>query len=367
MSSMPSSTVLSLAGGGYSINSSSTNMVAYCWSEVSGFSKFGSYTGNGSSSGPTITTGFKPRWIMHKRADTTANWVITDTARGIDQFVYANDTQAELTAVRMVIQDDGFQITSTSSTTNANNGKYIYAAYADRPGNNWIPNNLVSDAGLETASKGFDVVSYTGTGSSQTIDLNFEPDMIWVKTSSHAVDHKITDTVRGLTNVLEPNQNRADSTGITQGITAVSSTGFTVGTSSDFNTSGRSYVAWCWKAGGTASSNSNGSITSSVSANTTYGFSIATYTGNGTSGATIGHGLSSAPKWMLVKRRNSTAFWEVYHASVGNDKVLYLNNTDLEASSSASWNNTDPTSSVFTVGNSSGTNSSGSTYVAIAG
>ena len=133
-----------------------------------------------------------------------------------------------------------------------------------------------------------------GTGAG----LNFKPDLIWTKTKSNSVDHKLVDSVRGISNVLEPNQNRADTTGVTNGITAINSDGFSLGNSGDFNTSGRTYVAWCWKAGGAASSNSDGSIPSSVSANQTYGFSVVRYTGTGSNG-TVGHGLNSAPASFL--------------------------------------------------------------------
>ena len=252
---------------------------------------------------------------------------------------------------------NGFHLKFDDASSNA-------ALGTDSSGNDndFTVNNLVASAPA-TAKGGFDIVTYTGTGSSQSLSLSFQPDLIWCKTRSNSVDHKLVDSVRGLTKVQEPNNARVDATD-SNGITATSSTGFTVGSSGDFNTSGRTYVAWCWKAGGTASSNSDGTITSSVSASTEYGFSCVSYTGNGTSGATIGHGLSSVPKWMLVKRTDSTTFWEVFHTSTGNTKVLYLNNTDTQTTSSASWNNTSPTSSVFSVGNSSGTNASGNTYIA---
>ena len=112
-------------------HASTNNYIAYCWTE-SEYSSFGSYTGNGSAAGgPVIETGFKPRWVLHKRTDTTGNWVITDTARGINQFLYANDDQGDRTAVRMIVLDNGFQIKSSSGTTNALNGQYIYAAFAE--------------------------------------------------------------------------------------------------------------------------------------------------------------------------------------------------------------------------------------------
>ena len=124
------------------------------------------------------------------------------------------------------------------------------------------------------------------------------------------------------------------------------------------------YVAWCWKAGGTAVSNSNGTITSNVSANTDAGFSIVSYTGNLTAGATVGHGLNSAPEWILVKSRDSASNWEVKHVGLSsNDHMLKLNNADAEEDLN-SWNNTAPTSSVFSLGAANGTNKSGDDFIA---
>ena len=126
-------------------------------------------------------------------------------------------------------------------------------------------------------------------------------------------------------------------------------------------------VAWCWKAGGTAVSNTDGTITSSVSANTTAGFSIVGYTGNGTLGATVGHGLSSAPEMLIVKNRTTTYDWAVYHKSVASDAetdFLFLNTTAGASDDNGYWNDTAPTNSVFTIGNYGRVNTSTSNYIA---
>jgi hypothetical protein len=209
----------------------------------------------------------------------------------------------------------------------------------------------------------FDVVTYTGTGATQTISgLNFQPDFVWIKSRSAATDNKLTDAVRGVTKGLVSNSTAAETTD-TNGVTAFTSSGFTLGSDSVYNNSGATYVAWAWKAGGSGSTNTSGSITSTVSANTTSGFSVVTYTGTG-SAATVGHGLGVAPSMFIVKVRNDTNNWPVYHKDIGATNWILLNTTGASASNSAAWNNTAPTSTVFTVGTSGATNQGSMTYVA---
>lgn len=209
--------------------------------------------------------------------------------------------------------------------------------------------------------------TYTGTGASLTVantvgSASFQPDWVWIKSRSAATDHKLTDVVRGVTKGLISDTTGAETTD-TNGLTAFGSTGFTVGTDTNYNNSAATYVAWQWKGGGTAVSNTSGSITSSVSANTTSGFSVATYTGSGVAG-TIGHGLGVAPSMIIVKSRSATGAWPVYHTFLGNGSNLVLNTTAASASSSTIWNATSPTSSVFSVGINTDSNTVTVTYVA---
>jgi len=209
---------------------------------------------------------------------------------------------------------------------------------------------------------------YTGTGASLTVantvgSASFQPDWVWIKSRSAATDHKLTDVVRGVTKALATNQTVAETTD-TQGLTAFGSTGFTVGTNTDYNNLSATYVAWQWKGGGTAVSNTSGSITSSVSANTTSGCSVVGYTGTGAN-ATVGHGLGVAPSMIIVKTRSVAANdWRVYHASLGATKYINLNEALAAAVYALNWNNTEPTSSVFTIGTNSAVNTSAGTYVA---
>lgn len=210
---------------------------------------------------------------------------------------------------------------------------------------------------------------YTGNGTTtQSISnavngVSFRPDFVWNKTRSNADDHRLVDVVRGggtdlSSSVLYSNLTNAQDN--SSGYITQTSNGFNLGVAATpLNMSGRTYVAWQWNAGGTTSSNTNGSITSTVSVNTTAGFSVVTFTGNNSTG-TVGHGLGVAPSMIIQKPRNSTGSWAVYHASLGAGNAVWLNLADASASYPTVWNSTAPTSSVYSVGSYMGT----SNYVA---
>ena len=204
----------------------------------------------------------------------------------------------------------------------------------------------------------FTPILYTGTGSSQAITgVGFQPDWVWAKQRNEARAHSLYDVVRGVQKELKAEGSDAESTASTF-LTAFGSDGFTMGGSDNVNGSSKNYVAWCWNAGGSASSNGNGSITSSVSVNTTAGFSVGTYNANATAGATVGHGLGAAPEWLLVKVRNNTNNWGVFHTSMGATKAMYLDQTSSETTDG--WlNNTAPGANVFTLSGGNYGNASG--------
>jgi len=208
---------------------------------------------------------------------------------------------------------------------------------------------------------------YTGNGSTNTAQtgVGFQPDWTWIKERSSTSSHILTDAVRGANKSLSSNLSGGQSTE-TQSLMSFDSDGFTVGSGGGVNENSQTYVAWNWKANGQGSSNTAGTInTTYTSVNTTSGFSIIQYTGNGSSGATIGHGLGVAPKLVIVKLTSGSGYdWGVYHASLGNTKNLRLNLTDAEATSTAFWNDTTPSSSLVTLGNNATVNGSGSTYIA---
>jgi len=216
-------------------------------------------------------------------------------------------------------------------------------------------------------SEHFNTVLYTGTGNaSRTISgAGFAPDLLWGKIRSTANNHFWFDTLRGA-NRLISNSSGAEADYSTW-FSTLTSDGFTTGTTNanSMNQLNATFVSWFWKANGSGSSNTNGSINSTVSANTDAGFSIVSYTGTG-SNATVGHGLSKAPEMIIVKRRSAVDGWGVYHSGVGATKVTNLDESGASYTYSTGWNNTAPTSSVFSVGTWGGSNASSSTYIAYA-
>jgi len=206
---------------------------------------------------------------------------------------------------------------------------------------------------------------HTGNGSTQNVTgADFQPDLVWAKGRNVVAGHELIDSVRGTTKTLYSNLTNAEDT-TSQTVTSFLSNGFSAGADTGINGSGSTYVDWLWKAGGAAVANNAGSITSQVSANTTAGFSIVTYTGTGAN-ATVGHGLGVAPKMVIVKRRDSGVDnWWVYHSGLTSATYrLRLNTTDAQDSQSTGWNSTAPASTVFSVGSATGTNGSAQMHVA---
>jgi len=215
---------------------------------------------------------------------------------------------------------------------------------------------------IDKPSDYFNTVLYTGNGSTQSITgVNFRPDWVWLKGRSVVAGHNLHDVVRGVNKQLYTNTSDAEET-LTTLVTSFDSDGFSLGSNGNANSNTHTFVAWNWSAGGSASSNSDGSVTSTVSANTTAGFSIGTYTGTG-SATTVGHGLGVTPQMIIVKNRGASSDWRVFHEDVGNTKWLQLNDTSASQTSSTMWNDTSPTSSVFSIGTSGGVNTSSGTYV----
>ena len=211
----------------------------------------------------------------------------------------------------------------------------------------------------------FNTVLYTGNGSNGNAitGVGFSPEWLWIKQRSGTRNHNLWDIVRGNTKRLISNTSGAETTETS--ITSFDSDGFTLDSGTTSNENSQTFVAWNWLAGGSASSNSNGSITSSVSASTTAGFSIVSYTGTG-SNATIGHGLGSTPAFMMIKNRGAAQGWCIYHhknTSAPETEFLSINSTDATVDASDRWNDTAPTSSVFSVANHADTNASSANYI----
>ena len=216
----------------------------------------------------------------------------------------------------------------------------------------------------------FNTKLYTGTGSTNALTgVGFQPDFVWLKVRSTTGAHRLCDAVRGATKLLQSSANDAEQTG-TDTLTSFDSDGFTLGADAapyKVNVSGQTMAAWCWKANGAGSSNSDGSITSTVSANTTAGFSIVKYNGTGAN-ATVGHGLGVAPKVIMVKNLENSYEWIIGHEDLdtngtGFSDNWYFNGFSTGArnqNATASWNSTSPTNSVFSL-------HSGATYMNASG
>jgi len=223
--------------------------------------------------------------------------------------------------------------------------------------------------------------TYTGNGGTLAVantvgSTSFQPDWVWVKSRSTTQNNYSIDSVRGINNILVQNNTNDEAyydatwRGLYGNLSAINSNGFTVVDGTDptfdsFNGSGVTYIGWQWKGGGTAVSNTNGSITSSVSANTTSGCSVVTYTGVGGSGTTtVGHGLGVSPSMVIIKRRNSTANWATYHTGLTSTSYyLFLNSTDGQANYGSTF--ISPSSSTLTIdAGSSLLNTNTGTYVA---
>ena len=220
---------------------------------------------------------------------------------------------------------------------------------------------------INKSSDNFNANPYTGNGGTLGVDVGFQPDLTWLKCRDIAYYHRLYDVIRGVGKSLRSDTTASEETNSGEGLTAFNSDGYTViqGSNTEYNNNNVDYASWNWKAGGTASSNTDGSTTTSVSVNQTSGFSIVSYTGT-SAVATIGHGLGSIPKMIIVKNLSSgTRKWVVWHHNLSSaSKYLSLNETAAEANDTATWNNTLPTSSVFSSAGSGEVNQSGDSFIA---
>ena len=243
-----------------------------------------------------------------------------------------------------------------------------------------LPTPAIADPGKHFKTVLYDGALTTGSGKLVT-GVGFQPDFIWIKNRSRSgtsgdgfSDHALFDSVRGYDSFLSANTTAAENTNTPANrLAGVSEDGFSVGYFYVTGYNGDNYVAWCWKAGGAAVSNTDGSITSQVSANQTAGFSIVTYTGNGTTGSTVGHGLGKTPAFIIIKQRNGTNNWPVWTKALpegdnGTKPYGYLDLTN-------GWNISTPgdifstnananTNSVFYIGSNSLSNNNTDTYIA---
>jgi hypothetical protein len=341
-STTPSSTTFTL-GSGNAVNGSGRTYVAYLFAHNNndgGFGepgdqdiiKCGSYTGNGSSTGPEINLGFEPQLIIIKRTNNAANWTIIDTIRGITQdgdhpYLQPNVNSQEYDGAYIRTLPTGFQPRTTSSQFNNSSSTYIYMA--------------IRRGGMQTPTAASSVFNVsTGVGSDPGYVSGFTVDMAFERNYGSTANTEIASRLTGK-KVLKINSTDAEST--SNNTTFDYMNGFFAGTK------GSSEIAWMWK-------RARGY------------FDVVAYTGNSVAGRTINHNLGVAPEMMWVKRRSDANNWTMYHkgidATAPEDYGIYLDDTAQRVDSVNFWNDTAPTSSVFTVGAASKTNADTATYIA---
>ena len=216
---------------------------------------------------------------------------------------------------------------------------------------------------INKSSDYFNTKLYNGTGSSNAVTgVGFQPDFTWIKRRNSATNHHLHNAISGATKVLYSNSTGAESTDA-QKLSSFDSDGFTVGTNGDANNSSGTFVSWNWLGNGAGSANTDGSINSTVSVSTAGGFSIVKWTGSNAN-ATIGHGLGAVPKMIVFKNLATATSWMVYHVTQGATKFLRFNTTDAVGTGSTPFNDTAPTSSVFSVGANGDTNGSSQAMIA---
>ena len=298
-----------------------------------------------------------------------ADWV-TQTGGGVVPFIGVYSGTSGVVIINFG-QDSSFAGAKTAGNNADGNGvgEFLYS-----PPSGFL---ALCSANLDTpaiidGNDNFNTVTYTGTGSSNSVTgVGFQPDWVWGKRRDSTGNHWLNDAVRGATKGLHSDSTNTEYTDATV-MNAFNSDGFTVVSHAISNASSATYVAWNWLAStafsNDASATSVGTIDSSGQVNATAGFSIVSYTGTGSAG-TIAHGLSAAPEMLIVKNRDTGRDWMVYHSALGATKRIWLNYTlgeDSGTAASATWNDTAPTSTVFSVGTNIHANESGDDFICYA-
>ena len=314
-------------------STSGDSMIAYCYHSVDGIQKVGSYTGTGAA-GNIIETGFEPAFVMIKCSSAANGWIIWDNKRGGDKSLFPHSSTSEVSSTYDIdFASNGFIIQSTNTPENASGQTYIYLAIAADP-----------DTTTPTVEDSFEVVTYTGNGGTQSIDVGFKPDFVWLKNGDTSNFHALVNSVVGENYIQYTNSSSAGETNSAI-VASLDSNGFTVGAEPTSNGSGNELVAYAWKAGDHDDSlpqiNTEGTIDSIVSVNDAAGFSIVKYTAGGT--ATVGHGLSSAPELIITKNLDISEQWFVYAEPVGYQKFLGLNTTSAPTSNSGVYTDVNAT------------------------
>jgi hypothetical protein len=302
----------------------------------------------------SIWFGKNGTWYASGNPAANSNAAYTNLPSTEDLLVMCGDNYSSETPTIDVNfgQNTTFGGTVTAGTFTDSNGKGLFN-YQPPTGflamcEDNLPTPTIADPG-----KQFKAVTYTADDSSsmKISGVGFKPDLIWFKKrTGGSQNHTLFDSIRGVRRRLMPNTNDAEST-VSGYLSSFDENGFSIGGNNFVNDNGQDYVAWCWKAGGAAVSNTDGSITSQVSANQTAGFSVVSWTSDGTS-LTVGHGLNKVPSFIIQKQRDASANWTVYHKDLAATEIVKLD-TDGDKETSSDFANTRPTSSVlssFTTG-----------------
>ena len=333
--------------------------IMYAFHSVEGFSKFGSYTGNGSTSN-IIETGFEPAFLTIKKTSAASgSWWMVDNKRSqtnprnerlvADQ----NYSEVEYTPANLNFLSNGFELQGNYQGTNESGQTYIYMAFAADP-----------DTEAPTVAKSFFTTTYDGTGAdgNSITGFGFKPGLLWLKRRNSTADHWLFDIVRGPFKLLESSTSDAENNRTTS-VASFDDDGFTIDNDTAYNNTSDDYISWAWKADDNeATINTEGSIDSLVSANANAGFSIVKYTGNGANG-TVGHGLSAAPEMIIAKSTSDAYEWKIWHKDLSSGYQILFNGA-AQASDSSVWTTTTPTSTVFSVGTNVGVNQSAKDYIA---
>jgi len=341
------------SSGGTEVNASGNKFVAYIFKSVAGYQRIGSYVGNGSTNGPSVYTGFEPAWIMIKRTDAAGAWNIFDNKRNStnprNSILQADKSDQEYTNTNYNINfyANGFQFLNSTADWNASNGKYIFMAIAANP-----------DTTAPTEANSFKTKIFSANNSSQSITgLGFKPDFVWTKSRTNAYNHSIYDSIRGVNKLIQANTTNVQSS-LSNAFNSFDSDGFTLGSGDNSNSGSGNSVAWAWKGldhdRNLSSINTDGSIPSIVSANPAAGFSIVSLDKPNTNTDTYGHGLSSVPEMIILKRTASSDDWHVYHKDLGNTVRISLNSNAAKVTGTGVWASTTPTASLFTLQNQTG-------------
>ena len=317
---------------------------------------------------PTATTGDPTSGASRTGA------VMTWTA-GARSFIPAAQQYNSSALILNCGQDSSFagNVTAQGNSDGNDCGDFYYTPPA---GYLALCSDNLADPSITLPTDHFNSILWTGDGTSPRsfTGVGFTPDFTWTKNCTTGVSHQLYDTIRGAGNDKELASDSASAEGggnaETYGyLSAFGSDGFTTTDGSGspnyyFNENTKNFVSWNWKAGGAGAANTSGSIDSTVSANTTAGFSIVTYTGEDNAGDTVGHGLSQAPELILIKDLTTAEDWQGYDANGGATKYIQLNDTGPYATDTTRWNDTAPTATVFSLGTSDKVNDAGDNYVA---